>query len=209
MQLGQFVEAQQSFRRCLALLPAKDPKRAFASQLLQQCQQMLDLDGKLKAFLAGKEAPTDPASQVQLAALALQPFKRLYLTSVRLYRDAFARQPHLGDVHRYNAARAASRAGTGQGKDAARLAVPDRAEMRYRALGWLHDDLAVHARQLGRGPVVAGRSRQALLQWRKDADLAAVRDPEALGQLPEAEQVAWRNLWAHVAALLAHAKGKR
>jgi tetratricopeptide (TPR) repeat protein/tRNA A-37 threonylcarbamoyl transferase component Bud32 len=208
MQQGQFVEAQQSFRRCLALLPAKDPKRAFASQLLQQCQQRLDLDGKLKALLAGKEAPTDPASQVQLAALALQPFKRLYLTAVRLYRDAFTRQPHLADVHRYNAACAAARAGTGQGKDVAQLADADRAEMRYRALGWLHDDLAVHTRQLGRGPVVAGRSRQALLNWQKDPDLAAVRDPDALGKLPEAEQVAWRNLWAHVAALLARTKDK-
>jgi hypothetical protein len=79
--------------------------------------------------------------------------------------------------------------------------------MRYRALSWLGDDLSVHARQLVRGPVVAGRSRQALLHWRKDPDLAAVRDPAALPKLPEAEQVAWLNFWPQVDALLARTAG--
>jgi hypothetical protein len=75
--------------------------------------------------------------------------------------------------------------------------------LRYAALSWLHDDLAAHAGQLKRGPIVASRSRQALLRWRKDAALAAVRDPAPLRKLPEAEQVAWLNLWAQVDALLA------
>ena len=46
------------------------------------------------------------------------------------------------------------------------------------------------------------QARQALLSWQKDASLAAVRDPRALRKLPEAEQVAWLNLWAQVDALL-------
>jgi hypothetical protein len=36
-----------------------------------------------------------------------------------------------------------------------------------------------------------------------------VRDPAALGKLPEAEQVAWLNLWAGVDALLARARADK
>jgi hypothetical protein len=42
------------------------------------------------------------------------------------------------------------------------------------------------------------------LNWRKhsNADLASVRDPEALDLLPEAERQAWQQFWAEVDALL-------
>ena len=42
--------------------------------------------------------------------------------------------------------------------------------------------------------------------WQEDADLATVRDRDALRKLPEAEQVAWRNLWAQVNTLLARTR---
>jgi hypothetical protein len=42
-----------------------------------------------------------------------------------------------------------------------------------------------------------------LLHWQKDPGLAAVRDPEALRKLPEAESIAWWTLWARVNAVLA------
>ena len=48
--------------------------------------------------------------------------------------------------------------------------------------------------------------RNTVLDWQKDPDLAAVRDPAALSKLPEAEQVAWRNLWAQVDTLLARTR---
>jgi hypothetical protein len=37
--------------------------------------------------------------------------------------------------------------------------------------------------------------------WQSDADLASVRDREALGKLSEGERDAWQKLWADVAAL--------
>jgi hypothetical protein len=40
---------------------------------------------------------------------------------------------------------------------------------------------------------------QALQHWQTDPDLAGVRDKESLAILPEAEQEAWRKLWAEVA----------
>src|SRR6516164_4182094 len=80
------------------------PDRGFVSRQLRQCQQLIDAESKLKAFLAGKGAPADAATQVHMADLAQQPFNRLTLTAARLYRDAFARQPRFADALRYNAA---------------------------------------------------------------------------------------------------------
>jgi hypothetical protein len=38
--------------------------------------------------------------------------------------------------------------------------------------------------------------------WKEDADLAGVRDPAALANLPEAERLEWQKLWADVDATL-------
>jgi hypothetical protein len=75
--------------------------------------------------------------------------------------------------------------------------------MRYRALSWLHDDLAAHAGNSATSGGALAQSRRAPLHWQEDAGLATVRDPAALAKLPEAEQVAWRNLWAQIDSLLA------
>jgi tetratricopeptide (TPR) repeat protein/tRNA A-37 threonylcarbamoyl transferase component Bud32 len=143
MQRGEFSEACKALRRCLKLLPPRSsPLRGFASGLLQQAQQSLEAEDKLKAFLTGKGAPAEAARLVQMATLARQPFKRLYLTSTRLYRDAFASQPSLATAHRYNAACTAALASTGQGNDIARLEETAKAELRYSALSWLQDHLS-------------------------------------------------------------------
>jgi tetratricopeptide (TPR) repeat protein/tRNA A-37 threonylcarbamoyl transferase component Bud32 len=200
LRQGKFSEAQKSLRRCLTLLPPGHPNRGLTLKLVQQCQQFLAADPKLQAFLAGKGAPADAAGQVQMADLAQQPYKRLYLTSARLYRDAFARQPSLADAHRYNAACAAL-AGTGQGKDAAGLDDAQRASWRQQALDWLAAD---RARLADLAKKAAGRPavRQQLRRWLKDPDLAGVRDEPAMARLPEKERERWRKLWADVAALL-------
>jgi serine/threonine-protein kinase len=201
MQQGRFIEAQQSLRRCLGLLPPEDPLREFALNLIRQCRQHLAADGKLTAFLAGKGASADAIAQVEMAELAVQPFHRRNLTAARLYRDAFARKPPLADAHRYNAARAAALAGTGQGKDAATLDDRQRAFWRTQARDWLAAELSAHA---ARAKKAAGRPvvRQQLSHWLRDSDLAGVRDKAALDKLPDAERVLWQRLWADVHALL-------
>jgi hypothetical protein len=47
---------------------------------------------------------------------------------------------------------------------------------------------------------------QTLKHWQEDTDLAGVREPKALEELPEAERQAWRALRAGVDALLACAQ---
>ena len=44
--------------------------------------------------------------------------------------------------------------------------------------------------------------------WQTDADLAGLRDKDALAKLPEAEAMVCRQLWADVDALLARVKPK-
>jgi hypothetical protein len=104
---------------------------------------------------------------------------------------------------RYDAACAAALAGCGQGKDAVGLGEQERARLRKQALDWLRDDLNAWRDVLEKGPVKARPVIVGQMQhWRKDKALAAVRGPEALASLPEAERPAWRKLWADVAATL-------
>jgi Flp pilus assembly protein TadD len=212
MAYGDFASAHTALQQAAKLFPPTHPLSRTVAHHLAQCRQLLDRERTLHAFLAGKHTPKGPAERVALAGIAVLPAKQRYATSARMYTKALQSQPALADDlragHRYNAACAAARAGTGQGKDAAKLDDTQRAEMRYRALCWLQDDLAAHTRALGRSWAIWGkRSYQALLHWQKDADLAAVRDAHSLAKLPEPEQVAWRNLWAQVDTLLATRKG--
>jgi hypothetical protein len=43
--------------------------------------------------------------------------------------------------------------------------------------------------------------QKALQHWQQDANLASVRDADALTKLPEAERAAWQQLWAEVETL--------
>jgi tetratricopeptide (TPR) repeat protein len=206
---GDFAAALGALRRGHELgLKREDwpyPSRAW----VRQCQELVEREKKLLAVLGGKAKAAAAGELADHAALAART--RRYVAAARLWGQAFAADPKLGNDlkagHRYNAACAATQAGTGQGKDAGTLDATQRAELRYRALGWLQDELAAHTRQLARSWAVSGKpSYEALLHWQKDADLAAVRDAVVLAKLPEAEQVAWRNLWAQVDALLARVK---
>ena len=50
---------------------------------------------------------------------------------------------------------------------------------------------------------------QTLEGWRHDTDLTALRSPQALAKLPEAQRKEWQALWADVDALLKLAVPKK
>jgi Flp pilus assembly protein TadD len=204
MKYGDFAAARIALRRAVELLGAEAPTYKVVVAELARCQRLLRLEQTLDAVVAGKRVPPDSRERIALADLAGRPAKQLYGNAVHLYCDAFDAEPPLADRHRYHAACAAVLAGVGRGKDAGKLDEADRVLLRYTALGWLQEECTEHARKVkGGSSSAANQSRETLLRWRKDADLASVRDPELLLKLPEAEQVAWRNLWAQVDALLA------
>jgi hypothetical protein len=140
--------------------------------------------------------------------------KKLYAASVRFYEDAFAADAKLadnpGNGHRYNAACAASLAGCGQGQDADKLDEKERARLRQRALEWLRADLALWTKLAENdNPKARDAVQQTLKHWQTDADLACLRDKDALEKLPEAERDEWRKLWDDVAAVLKRASEPR
>jgi len=104
----------------------------------------------------------------------------------------FAVHPKVSDDlnsgNRYNAACAAALAGSGKDKEVPPLDDAARVNWRTKAREWLRADLTAWNKRMdgpaeGREPIAT-----ALAHWKVDTDLAAIRDPEALAKLPEAER---------------------
>jgi hypothetical protein len=205
----QFAEADAAIGRCLDLLPPKEAKiRANLKRQLQRCQHLRALEGRLPAVVQGKDKPA--ADCLDLAELCC--VKNHYATAARLYAEALAATPRLTEDlragHRFNAARAAALAGGGRGDDVAGLGEPEREALRRQARDWLRLDLAAWAKKVDTGTEAERiQARKTLAPWRDDPDLAAMRDPAALGKLPPAERQECRALWRDLDALLERAQG--
>jgi hypothetical protein len=161
------------------------------------------LDAKLTAILAGKKTPGDAAERLAVAQFCRQRFKKLYAAACRHYAEAFAHDGDLADdmdqQYRYNAAGAAALAGCGQGNDADKPDDQGRARLRRQAVEWLRADLAYWTKEVDSHRALV---QQTLQHWQDDADLAGIRDKDALMKLPADEREACQKLWADVAELL-------
>jgi hypothetical protein len=169
--------------------------------LVAETERMAALADRLPAALKG-ETPGRVAHDLQvLATMAF--ILDDYAASARLSAEAMEIDPKLaGDLraaHRYNAACAAALAGCGKGQDNPPADAAAWSDLRGRALEWLRADLALRAEQL---QADAAEARRALAHWKRDPDLAGVRDPDALATLPEPERADWQALWAEVDRLL-------
>ncbi len=205
--LGKLLMQQNHFREALDEackgheLGSKRPNWRFPSEgLVRSLERLVALEARLPAVQRGEDRPADGADGLALADVAYR-LGRTGLAS-RLYAETFRADPKLaadGSGHRYNAACCAALAGCGQSHDDP---VPDaaaRAGLRLRALGWLRGDLAAVGRALDAPEPKARADVVKLLRhWKKDGDLAGVRDPDALATLPEAERADWRAFWAEV-----------
>ena len=165
---------------------------------------MAALDARLAAFLRGDQPPKGGADRLQLASRAYE--KVLHATAARLWGEALAADPKLGDDrqagHRYNAACSAAIAGTGGGRDEPKPDEAARTALRAKALGWLGQELSAWREFAGAGgPGNKGLVAQTLVHWKDDSDLAGVRDGAGLDKLPEDERTAWRALWDGVETL--------
>jgi serine/threonine-protein kinase len=204
---GRFAEALDELRRGDALGRQRPGWTYPSADWVRQAERLVELDRRLSAVLGGQGGPANDAERLALAQLCAEPFKKNYTASARFYAEAFAHDAKLADdlqqQHRYNAACAAALAGCGQGEDARALPDKERLRLRRQALDWLKADLTAHAKLVERDdPAAKPMVRQCLKHWRQDADLAGLRDPEAVEKLPPHEREAWRALWAEVEALL-------
>jgi hypothetical protein len=166
-------------------------------------------ESRFLAELRGDDKPKDAAEALDFAQM--MQWTQHYVQAARLYRDTFAAHPELADgVHpgnRYDAARAAARAGAVPGQDKPPLDEPEKARWRKQGRDWLLGHLAMHARQL-EDPKERRAVPGYLRLWQAEADLAGIRDPDKVAKLPESEQKACRALWADVEALLKQAQGR-
>jgi serine/threonine protein kinase/Flp pilus assembly protein TadD len=212
LRCGRFAEARTAARHGLDAVPADEPLRPGLQQKVELCDRMLALDAKAAAILQGQEAPADAAQQLESARLC-RDYGRPYFAA-RFYAGAFAAQPVLAEDlansnrydaadlargNRYDAACAAARAAAEPDSDETRLSVAERTRLRRQALEWLRADLAKRV-ELQKGGTSEGG---ALVIWRKNPDLAGVRDPAPLTDLPDEERQQWRHFWADVASLVA------
>jgi tetratricopeptide (TPR) repeat protein/serine/threonine protein kinase len=202
---GEFAQALVSFKEADRWLPRPDRRRLYLLQLLRSCQRQAHLEAKLPAVLDGKQQPQNHTERLEYARICHA--KQLYAAAARFFEQAFAGDGQLAQdlksANRYAAACAAARAGTGAGKDAAKLDDKERARKRRQGLAWLRADLELWIKELDKDTAPARRLVQAHMQhWQRDPDLAGIRDAAALAKLPPADKKACENLWADVTALL-------
>jgi hypothetical protein len=184
---------------------------ARAAKLVGERERMTVLDARLPSILHGESHPVDPAERAEFARLC--HIKHLHATAARLWEEAFVARPSLIDDlttgYRYDAACDDALGGCGEGRDDPPPDDGARAKLRARALERLRADLAARSRLASKGtPQARTALRQTLGHWKRDSDLTGVRDPDALGKLPEAERKEWETLWADLDALLKRAQVK-
>jgi serine/threonine-protein kinase len=205
LRRAQFDEAAAALNKAGELHPEGTRGREQARQLRQQCQRLASLDTRLPQILKGTKKPTGAAEGIEFARLC--HLKKLYAAASRLYVEAFELEPQLAEQprtgHRYNAARAAALAGCGRAEDGAERDEAERARWRTQARQWLRADLDAWAKALD-GGLAPDRALllRTLTNWRRDPDLAGLRDLDALDKLLPAERQEWRTLWGDLDALL-------
>jgi tetratricopeptide (TPR) repeat protein len=211
--LGLTLMFQADFRPALEALRrghelgSRNPRwNNPSAQWVQKCERLLELDGRLPDFLAGKAKPAGAAECVDLAEVCV--FKHLDRAACRFYEEAFATEPKLAARHRSKAAGAAAQAGCGRANDADKVDDKERARLRRQALDWLQADLEAWRHLLDNKSDNASAARVAgvLQRWLTDPTLVVVREPKQLANLPEAERQPWREFWAQVAETLARAR---
>jgi hypothetical protein len=132
---------------------------------------------------------------------------------VQYCEQAFTQDAKLaGDLkaeHRFHAACAAALAAAGQDPTSPKPDEAELARLRGLALKWLSDDLAAWPKTVAQFPQAMPFARGAMVLWRETADLASVREEQAIAALPAEEQAAWQGLWKRVADLDKMLAGKK
>jgi serine/threonine-protein kinase len=201
---GQFTAALEAYRHGDRLGRGEPHWADYLKARIPEAERLVAVEARLAS---GPKEEGGPPGLDPLLVAQVHVYKRHYTAAARAFARAFTAEPKVaeegGNGHRYNAACCAALAGFGQGEDAARLDDAERAGWRRQALDWLRGDLKQWTKQLAdAAPRERDNVRQALRHWQVDADLAPVRDAEALAQLPDAQRPAWQQLWADVDAVL-------
>ncbi len=207
---GRFAESLVYYRRGHELGSKQPNWRYPSAEWVRRAERKAAAEEKLAAIEKGTYQPRDNDERLLLVQVCR--VKQLIRAAAHLYAEAFAADAKLAaDLkagHRYDAARAAALAAAGRGSDAGKLDEQERARLREQASKWLRADLTAWSQLLDKGSnTVGSQVRQQLQRWQQTPDFAAVRGPDALAQLPQAERSVWQQLWTDVEALRLRAAG--
>ena len=205
---GKYREALISLRRGHELGSKQANWSLPSARWIERCEQLAELDLRLPAVLKGD---IRPAGTELLGLARICRDKGLYAASAHFYELGMAAQPErvekIEDTIRYLAARAASRAGQGEGLDDPKPDGAARSRLRSQAREWLRLELGALSHALeAANPEGRDMISDLLNDWKVDSRIDCVRNATALAKLPEVERKEWRILWADVDALLARAK---
>ena len=219
LRLGLFLRLRGDYAGSLAAyrrgheLGSKQPTwREPSAEAVADAQRLVALAGRLPALLKGDDRPRDNAERLALAQLCFDT--KRFTSSAGLWSEALDADPRLGDdrraQRRTTGARAAALAAAGKGVDDTTPDEAAKARLRGRALGWLEAERDAWKTLLGSGrPEDWTTAIGNLRQWRWDPELAGVRGPEALAELPEDERRRWRSFWAELDTLIKKAEAGR
>ena len=208
---GDFAGALEMFRKGHELGSRRRGWSYPSAQWLASALHMVALSNRLPAVLRGEDKPGDHTECLYFAEMASA--RKNYFAAARLWAEALAADPRRAedrDVrHRYPAACAAALAAAGQSKNDPPPDDAARARLRAQALEWLKAELAARTKLIDSGVTQARPAILLMLgQWKRDTDLAGIRDGTELAKLPEAERKEWQALWADVEAMLERAAAR-
>jgi eukaryotic-like serine/threonine-protein kinase len=208
--LGKLDDSLGELRKAAALARARSPLARELPCVIRQVERQIELSNRLSGVLAGTDPPKNAAEGVIFAQICYD--RRLYVAAARLWADALSTDVKLADdrraYHRYNAACSAALAASGHAKDDPPSDESAKTMLRQQALEWLIAEREVWTKALQSNPAESRPLIVKTLQhWKRDRDLASLRDPNALAELPSEAQKAWRAFWADVEELLTKAQG--
>jgi serine/threonine protein kinase/tetratricopeptide (TPR) repeat protein len=203
---SRFLEALPAFKRGDELGSRSPTWKYPSDKWVHDCEHLIAFDQELEAYLRGEPPPAELKEWMGLGEFCIM-YKRRPFTSLRLWRELFAAGLLKTEAETanaaYNGACAAALSIGGNGIDLAEVGDAERVRWRKEALDWLRSALAYRTKQAANAmPADRAAVHQAMQHWRKDSDLATVRDNAALAKLPQAEREAWTSLWADVDALM-------
>jgi len=204
---GEYVDALRMLRRGHALGSRQKGWSYPSARWVAECERLAKLATKVDAVAKGDAEPADGEEARALANIAHQ--RRRYVLAVGLWRSAFEMDPSIvkgaESWNRYSAACSAALAAEGEGVDARRLVADRRGALRRQAVTWLREDLSAMKKYFEKGDLTKSALTKRLTHWRKDRDLAGLRDAEAVAGLPADERQDLASLWAAVDELLLRA----
>jgi serine/threonine-protein kinase len=160
---------------------------------------------ELADLLAGREEPRDDDTRAAMIGACLATDNQA--AAARLCERVFSERSGADREQRHRAARAVARAGAGRGADPADG--PERERFRGCAREWLRDELTSCTERLETvGEEQREAMRSMMTSWWNDPAFAALRDADAMEQLPPAEQDDCRALWREVEALVQRLEAK-